>query len=103
MSAGDYVQPPLAERAQSYKAMHEAGVLDDDEWRAMESLPPKLPEQDVNAAAASPFANVGLPALIDAGVISPDEARKLLGLEGSAPRRAAPAVANATADSAVTQ
>lgn len=103
LNAGDYVQPPLAERTNSYKAMNEAGVLLDDEWRALEALPPLPPAADVNAAAASPFANVGLPALIDAGVITPEEARELLGLTGPAPRRAPAAVATSTAGTAVTQ
>jgi HK97 family phage portal protein len=74
MNAGDYVQPPLAERAQSYKAMHEAGVLDDDEWRALEGLPPLTPAQRAAKVAARPVAP-----------------------------QAAPAVATTTADSAVMQ
>ena len=32
-----------------------------------------------------PFQHSGLPALIDAGVISPDDARRLLGIPGEAP------------------
>jgi HK97 family phage portal protein len=45
VNAGDYVQPPLAERATAYGAMHAAGILDDDEWRALEGLPPLTPAQ----------------------------------------------------------
>jgi HK97 family phage portal protein len=74
MNAGDYVQPPLAERAASYKAMHERQVLTDDEWRALEGLPPLTPDQRAAKVQQRP---VGA--------------------------QAAPAVANATADSAVTQ
>jgi HK97 family phage portal protein len=50
--AGDYVQPSLSERATSYKLMHERGVLGDDEWRALEGLPPLTPDQRTRAAAA---------------------------------------------------
>ena len=45
LNAGDYVQPPLAERTTSYKAMHEAGALTLDEWRALEGLPPLTADQ----------------------------------------------------------
>jgi HK97 family phage portal protein len=38
-----------------------------------------------DAPAAPPFQTVGLPALITAGVISADDARRLLGIEGQAP------------------
>jgi HK97 family phage portal protein len=103
VNAGDYVQPPLAERATSYKTMKEGGALLDDEWRALESLPPLPPAAADAAAAASPFANVGLPALIESGILTAEEARKLLGLSGQAPRRATAATATATADTAVTQ
>jgi HK97 family phage portal protein len=54
--AGDYVQPPLAERATAYKAMLDAGVIDADEWRALEGLPPRTPGQ---AAAAVAKTTVG--------------------------------------------
>jgi HK97 family phage portal protein len=54
VNAGDYVQPPLAERATSYKAMHERGVLTDDEWRALEGLPPLTPAQRRGAQQAAP-------------------------------------------------
>jgi HK97 family phage portal protein len=54
INAGDYVQPPLAERATSYAAMHAAGVLGDDEWRALEGLPPLTPgERAARASAAT--------------------------------------------------
>jgi HK97 family phage portal protein len=53
MNAGDYVQPPLAERSTSYKAMHERGVLTDDEWRALEGLPPLTAGQRASAATAN--------------------------------------------------
>jgi HK97 family phage portal protein len=49
--AGDYVQPPLAERSSSYKAMHERGVLTDDEWRAFEGLPPLTATQRAGRAS----------------------------------------------------
>lgn len=45
-------------------------------------------DDDVDPAAASPFTQVGLPALVAAGIISEDEARELIGLEGPAPERA---------------
>lgn len=50
---------------------------------------PMLPEvedvPDVESAATSPFASVGLPALVQGGIISPQEARDLLGMTGPAP------------------
>lgn len=53
MNAGDYVQPPLAERASSYKAMHERGAMTTDEWRALEGLPPLTGSQRAAAATAN--------------------------------------------------
>lgn len=49
--------------------------------------PPEERTDDValDDAASSPFANVGIPALISAGVISPDDGRALLRLPGAAP------------------
>lgn len=64
VNAGDYVQPPLAERAVAYGAMNAAGILDDDEWRALEGLPPLSPAQrgargqrPANAAVATATAD----------------------------------------------
>lgn len=54
LNAGDYVQPDLAERASAYKGMHERGVLLDDEWRALENLPPMTDEQRQQVAAGRP-------------------------------------------------
>ena len=45
LNAGDYVQPDLGERTSAYGEMHAAGVLMDDEWRAIENLPPLTPAQ----------------------------------------------------------
>lgn len=58
--AGDYVQPPLAERASSYSAMHAAGVLTTDEWRALEGLPPLAPGQRADAAVANTTAGAAV-------------------------------------------
>lgn len=70
------------------------------EKRAVENLPfvegtdriflnaavqPMTAPQNDDAPAAPPFAQVGLPALIDSEVISRDEARELLGISGEAP------------------
>ena len=46
---------------------------------------PEVDETDVVNAATSPFAQVGLPALVESGIISRDEARDLLGITGAAP------------------
>jgi HK97 family phage portal protein len=54
--AGDYVQPPLGERTTAYGAMHAAGILDDDEWRALEGLPPRTGGQ-ASAAVANTTAD----------------------------------------------
>lgn len=57
LNAGDYVQPPLAERATSYKAMHDARALSTDEWRALEGLPPQTADQRAAAATATTTAD----------------------------------------------
>jgi HK97 family phage portal protein len=75
LNAGDYVQPELVERANAYKTMHEGGALTDDEWRALENLPP----------------------------LTPAQRRELAGASNGPGQQAAPAVANATVGSAVTQ
>lgn len=49
---------------------------------------PAMPEpvdDGVDDAAGSPFTEVGLPALVAAGIITAEEARQLLGLSGAAP------------------
>jgi hypothetical protein len=48
---------------------------------------PSLPEKDeaLIDAASSPFSSVGLPALVLSGILSPDDARALLGVTGPAP------------------
>jgi len=53
LNAGDYVQPPLADRATAYKTMHDAGALTADEWRALEGLPPLTAQQRAGAALAN--------------------------------------------------
>lgn len=47
---------------------------------------PELPEaDDLQQASSSPFSNVGLPTLVDSGILTPDEARQMLGVTGPAP------------------
>lgn len=50
---------------------------------------PLLPEADTapqaDTVATSPFASVGLPALVQSSIISADEAREILGITGPAP------------------
>lgn len=79
--------------AEALKALADAGLLTADrdleqDVRRRYGLPAK-PEpsgdQAVEDAAGSPVAEVGIPALIEAGVISPDEGRQMLKLPGSAP------------------
>lgn len=50
LNAGDYIQPDLGERTGAYKEMHAAGALMDDEWRAIEQLPPLTPAQRARRA-----------------------------------------------------
>lgn len=59
LSAGDYVQPDLAERATAYGHMVERGALHVDEWRALENLPPLTREQRADMAAPRPGASDG--------------------------------------------
>jgi len=58
--AGDYVQPPLAERSASYRAMHERGALTTDEWRALEGLPPLTADQRATNAVANTTAGAAV-------------------------------------------
>ncbi len=74
LNAGDYVQPDLPERANAYKLMNDAGALTDDEWRAVENLPPLTAQQ-----------------------------RAELAQQGFSNSQAGAAVANSTAGSGVTQ
>lgn len=50
----------------------------------MAEQPMSMP-QSGDAPSAPPFAQVGLPALIEAGVITEQDARRLLGIDGTAP------------------
>lgn len=52
-------------------------------------VPMTAPQTD-DAPTAPAFQQVGLPALIEAGVISRDDARRLLGIDGAAPALPAP-------------
>lgn len=47
-------------------------------------------EEDAAPVEANPFASVGLPALVAAGIITETEARGLLGIEGDAPEKPTP-------------
>lgn len=75
-------------------SMVQAGVIvmDPETERAVRQRTrlPQLPEaeeeeEEVRSAASSPFSSVGLPALVQAEIISPEEARDLLGMTGPAP------------------
>lgn len=84
--------PPTAD---ALKALVEAHLLTPDleleqEVRRRHQLPARAVEDGTEAAppddvAASPFATVGLPALVAAGIMSAEEARELLGLPPGAP------------------
>jgi HK97 family phage portal protein len=74
LNAGDYVQPDLGERTGAYQQMNAAGALTDDEWRALENLPPLTAAQKAELAAT-----------------------------GASNSQAGAAVANSTAGSGVTQ
>jgi hypothetical protein len=79
--------------AEALKALADAGLITydrplEDDVRRRYRLPPKpqpTGDQAVEDAAASPVATVGIPALIDAGVIDADEGRQMLKLPGRAP------------------
>lgn len=59
LSAGDYVQPDLAERSTAYSQMVRDGAMHVDEWRALENLPPLTDEQRTDMAAPRPGAADG--------------------------------------------
>jgi HK97 family phage portal protein len=59
LSAGDYVQPDLAERANAYREMVSNGAMHVDEWRALENLPPLTAAQRADMAAPRPGAADG--------------------------------------------
>lgn len=79
--------------AEALKALADAGLITPDreteqDVRRRYRLPAKaepVGDDAVEDAAASPIAEVGVPALIDAGVISADEARRMLRIPGTAP------------------
>lgn len=83
--------------AESLKALADAGLITYD--RDLEAdvrrryrlpaMPPPTGDTAVEDAAASPIASVGVPALIEAGVIDADEGRQMLKLPGRAPGPAA--------------
>lgn len=59
LSAGDYVQPDLAERSTAYGQMVDHGAMHVDEWRALENLPPLTQAQRKDMAAPRPGAADG--------------------------------------------
>jgi len=59
LSAGDYVQPDLAERSTAYQKMVDSGAMHVDEWRALENLPPLSRAQRDDMAARRPGAADG--------------------------------------------
>lgn len=79
--------------AEALKALADAGLLTADreleqDVRRRYGLPVKPEpkgEQALEDTASSPFATVAIPALIEAGIITPDEGRVMLKLPGSAP------------------
>jgi hypothetical protein len=79
--------------AEALKALADAGLLTHDreleaDIRRRYRLPVKpepVGEQALEDTSGNPFASVGIPALIDAGVITPDEGRQMLKLPGTAP------------------
>lgn len=101
----DPVTPEQAVTATAMQTLVDAGLLFPDEAvradvRRRFRLPAPTPVEPVDDtddtatgapagdaadAAASPFASVGLPALVEAGIISGEEARGLLGIAGPAP------------------
>jgi hypothetical protein len=70
----------LMSRVQAYQDLH-PGVSESDARKALAQI-----DAESGEASASPFANVGLPALVEAGIIGASAARKMLGVdEASAP------------------
>lgn len=84
--------------AEALKALADAGLITHDreleqDVRRRYRLPAKPDPAEGSAvedAAGSPVADVGIPALIDAGVITADEGRRMLRLPGDAPGIPAP-------------
>lgn len=74
-----------------------------EELAARLGIPLQVADEDegVSEAESSPFADVGLPALVEAYIISPEEARELIGITGPAP--AVPALPAAPADLSASQ
>lgn len=75
-------------------SMVDAGVvtMDADTERAIRSqtrLPdlPPAEDDDIQDAASSAFTQVGLPALVDSYILTPEEARQLIGVTGPAPTK----------------
>lgn len=90
------IQPWSEEAAKAISELVDKGVItmDDELEEAVRrragypSKPPREVEEEVEGtreAAASPFANVGLPALVSANIIGAEEARNMLGLPPGAP------------------
>ncbi len=79
--------------AEALAALAEAGLLTpdpptEDDIRRRHQLPPRLVVEGATAEAdKAGVQSVGVPALITAGVISPEEGRKILGFDGPAPDR----------------
>lgn len=105
---GDLMErPELA--PEGLKTLVDAGLIAADEpmrkyVRARHGLPAAPTNDDGTPAvdpaedvASSPFASVGLPALVQAGIISADEARVVLGKPGPAPAPPATAMRAALA------
>lgn len=64
-------------------------ALDVPAIAARVGVPVTVTEDDApDPAASSPYTSVGLPALVAAGIISEEEARGLIGIDGPAPERA---------------
>ncbi|WP_053207978.1 phage portal protein family protein [Jiangella muralis] len=103
----DEISAESTPTAEALKLLKEAGLITPDatleaDVRRRYSLPPMEKVNDDDAAAkSSPFADVGLPALVDAYIISPEEARQLIGMKGPAPEKPAPPPAPEPGDDSV--
>lgn len=70
-------------RYQAYEIADRIGLLTSDEQRSLEDLPP-LSKDDLKSSR--PWQEVGLPALVNDGIMTINEARLQLGLPGIGPK-----------------
>lgn len=74
---GAFLRADLKTRYESYKVAGDIGLLTIDEMRGLEDMPPLSAEDKKQSRS---WQAVGLPTLVEAGLMTPNEARAQLGL-----------------------